>query len=167
VEKIDFDRIYKEYFKQVYAYVLGLCANPALAEELTQETFYKALKSIDRFKGEAKISTWLCQIAKNCYFTYCRKHKKESQWDYDKENDSPDLFIRLEDKETVLEIHKHLHNMEEPYKEVFTLRIFGELSYLQIAEIFHKTESWARVTFYRSKKMIRAFMEEKNNGKDL
>lgn len=157
---MDFDRIYEDYFKTVYAYILGMCGNQSIAEEITQETFYKALKNIDRFRGESRISTWLCQIAKNSYFTYCKKERIEFFEDLEQIPDSKDFIIKLEDKETVFAIHKHLHGIEEPYKEVFTLRVFGELSFLQIANLFDKTESWARVTFYRSKKMIRMLMEE-------
>lgn len=167
MENMDFDRIYREHFKTVYAYILGLCASQSVAEEITQDTFYKALKNIEHFRGESRISTWLCQIAKNSYYTYCKKHRAESEEDWEQVPDDRDFFVRLEDKEMVFTIHKHLHHMEEPYKEVFSLRIFGELSFLQIAELFNKTESWARVTFYRSKKMIRALMEEKEDGKDL
>jgi len=167
VENMDFDRIYKEYFKTVYAYILGMCGSQSISEEITQETFYKALKNIDRFRGESRISTWLCQIAKNSYFTYCKKERFEPFEDLEQVPDSKDFVIKLEDKEMVFAIHKHLHGMEEPYKEVFTLRVFGELSFLQIANLFDKTESWARVTFYRSKKMIRTLLEEPKDGKDL
>lgn len=167
MEHMDFDRVYEDYFKTVYAYILGMCGSQSIAEEITQETFYKALKNIDRFRGESRISTWLCQIAKNSYFTYCKKQKAEPLDEWEQVPDSKDFIIRLEDKEMVFTLHKHLHNLEEPYKEVFTLRVFGELSFLQIAKLFNKTESWARVTFYRGKKRMIALMEESADGKDL
>ena len=145
----DFGEIYNLYMKDVYKYILAISRNPDIAEEITQETFFKALKSIDKFKGECKISVWLCQIAKNTYYSYCAKEKRRS------EHIEEDIAFSVEDdvikREAVFELHKRLHNLPEPYKEVFSLRIFGELSFAQIAELFDKTESWARVTYYRAK----------------
>ncbi len=154
----DFEEIYLMYFDDVYRFVFSLCRNENLAEEITQETFYKALKSIDKFDGKCKLYVWLCQIAKNIYFTYAKKSKKLS---YD-ENFSISINPESEflQKETVWEIHKALHNLNEPYKEVFTLRVFGELSFLKIGELFGKTDSWARVIFYRAKEQIRRDMNE-------
>ncbi len=145
----DFGEIYNLYMKDVYKYVLAISRNPDVAEEITQETFFKALKGIDKFKGECKISVWLCQIAKNTYYSYCAKEKRRS------EHIQEDIAFSIEDdavkKEAVFELHKRLHGLSEPYKEVFSLRVFGELSFTQIAELFGKTESWARVTYYRAK----------------
>ncbi len=144
----DFGEIYNLYMKDVYKYVLAISRNPDVAEEITQETFFKALKGIDKFKGECKISVWLCQIAKNTYYSYCAKEKRRSEH-------IEDITFSIEDdmmnKEAVFGLHKKLHGLPEPYKEVFSLRIFGELSFAQIAELFGKTESWARVTYYRAK----------------
>jgi RNA polymerase sigma factor, sigma-70 family len=147
----EFGKIYSEYFDDVYKYVYSLCHNSSVAEEVTQDSFFKALKSIDSYKGECKLRVWLCQIAKNTYFTFCSKQKRlvtcnsiEQEQTCDFEND----FINQEES---FEIHKALHSLEEPYKEVFSLRIFGELSFLKIGEIFGKTEGWARVTYYRAK----------------
>lgn len=148
----DFEQIYSDYFMDVYKYAFSLCRNDKIAEDITQETFLKALKSIDGFKGNCKLQVWLCQIAKNTYFSLYGKGKK------DKKNQESDWKIeagsfesRLINKESAFEIHKALHKMDEPYKEVFSLRMFGELSFAQIAELFSKTESWARVTFHRAK----------------
>lgn len=147
------DQIYIQYFSDVYKYLLVLSKNETLSEELTQETFFKALKSIKKFKGECSIYSWLCQIAKNTYLSYVKKEKRlESYDDFEHiiyENDV--LDEKLEQKETAVEIHKALHNLEEPYKEVFYLKTFGELPYCQIAQLFNKTESWARVTYHRAK----------------
>lgn len=151
----DFDKIYTEYFSEVYKFVLTLCQNPALAEEVTQEAFFKALKNIDSFKGDCKLSTWLCRIAKNTFYSYARKNN--SQVDYPLEIIISDENIeeQFSDKETAYSIHKVLHNLNEPYKEVFWLRTFGELSFAQIGSLFDKTESWSRVTYYRAKVMIK------------
>jgi len=147
---IDFEVLYSQYFADVFKYALSLCRNETLAEEITQETFFKALKSIDKFKGECKIRVWLCQIAKNTYFSICQRNKHITDEGYE-ENEDECIEEKLINNETVWEIHKILHFLDEPYKEVFTLRVFGELPFLQIAELFGKKESWARVTFYRSK----------------
>jgi len=147
----DFDDIYHMYFDDVYKYVLTLSRNDTIAEEITQETFFKALKNIKNFNGNCKIYVWLCQIAKNTYFTFYQKDKKNSKRgviDFEEEYNFELKFI---DKEEAFSIHKVLHSMEEPYKEVFTLRTFGELSFRKIGELFDKTEVWARVTYHRSK----------------
>ncbi len=148
----DFNEIYSQYFKDVHKYVLSLSKNEAVAEEITQETFFKALKSIDKFNGTCKVYVWLCQIAKNTYFSYREKMKKYSyDSDIEERVDDVNLDNRLFIAESAFEIHKALHNLDEPYKEVFTLRLFGELQFAQIAELFNKTESWARVTYHRAK----------------
>lgn len=148
----DFNEIYSQYFKDVHKYVLSLSKNEAVAEEITQETFFKALKNIDKFNGTCKVYVWLCQIAKNTYFSYREKMKKYSyDSDIEERVDDVNLDNRLFIAESAFEIHKALHNLDEPYKEVFTLRLFGELQFAQIAELFNKTESWARVTYHRAK----------------
>jgi RNA polymerase sigma-70 factor (ECF subfamily) len=148
----EFEVLYSEYFKDVYRYVLCLSKNESIAEDITQETFFKALKNIGSFKGNCKMSVWLCQIAKNSYFSYLKK----DQNNFERVEDIVDVLgIDFEqilvDDESAFEIHKLLHNLEEPYKEVFTLRFFGDLSFLKIAELFGKTESWARVTYHRAR----------------
>lgn len=146
----DFNEIYLEYFKDVYKYILSLSKNEAIAEEITQETFYKALRSIDNFDGRCKMCVWLCQIAKNTYFSYYEKQKRDATNTLEEAFSDP-IELKLINQESAFEIHKALHNLSEPYKEVFTLRLFGELSFAQIAELFSKTESWARVTYHRAK----------------
>lgn len=148
----DFEEVYSEYFTDVYRYVLSLCKNESIADDITQETFFKALKNIDGFKGNCKMVVWLCQIAKNSYFSYLKKEQNN----FERLKDNVNVFdIDFEqilfDDESAFEIHKLLHNLEEPYKEVFTLRFFGDLSFLKIAELFGKTESWARVTYHRAR----------------
>nr|WP_308743557.1 sigma-70 family RNA polymerase sigma factor [uncultured Anaerocolumna sp.] len=148
----ELEEIYSKYFEDVYRYVLCLCRNESIAEDITQETFFKALKNIDSFKGDCKMSVWLCQIAKNSYFSYLKKEQNN----FKRVEDIVDVFDAgfeqiLVDDESAFEIHKLLHNLEEPYKEVFTLRFFGDLPFLKIAELFGKTESWARVTYHRAR----------------
>ncbi len=147
-----FDEIYSQHFSDVYKYSFSLCRNKSMAEEITQETFFKALKSIDGFRGNCKLRVWLCQIAKNTYFSHCQKEKKgrEEQL-YIEQISVEDFEDNLINHENAFEIHKALHKLDEPYKEVFTLRVLGELPFCQIAEILGKTESWARVTYHRAK----------------
>ena len=141
--------------RSVYKFVLSLCQNPALAEEITQEAFFKALKNIDRFNGNCKLSTWLCRIARNTFYSYAKKHNKQVDSPIDIIMSDENLEEQFADKEVAYAIHKVLHKLNEPYKEVFWLRTFGELSFAQIGALFSKTESWARVTYYRAKIMIK------------
>ena len=151
----DFSDIYTEHFVDVYKYVLSLCQDEVIAEEVTQDTFFKAMRNINKFKGTCKLYVWLCQIAKNTYFTLYQKQKRtKSNVDLDLPDITTDIESAYFDKDAARQLHILLHNMNEPYKEVFTLRVFGELSFLQIGELFGKTDSWARLIFYRAKKQL-------------
>lgn len=152
----DFQEVYDLYFREVYRYALSLCRNESIAEEITQETFYKALAKLDSFDGRCKISVWLCQIAKNTYISICRKDKSlNPDADITLSQSSENFEEIFFDKEAVFAIHKVLHTLDEPYKEVFSLRTFGELSFKQIAELFGKSETWARVTYHRARLQIK------------
>ena len=156
----EFERIYREHFERVYRFLLGLCRSAPLAEELAQETFFRALRSLGKFDGRCRLDVWLCQIAKNAYFSHMRKQKdrKHTLPDVDGGERVEDAIL---DKDQAMNIHAHLHELDEPYKEVFMLRVFGELEYAQIAKLFSKTESWARVTYHRAKmKLIEAMKED-------
>lgn len=158
-----FEEIYEKYFSDVYRFILRMSNSHFIAEEITQETFFKALKSIDKFHGNEKVKVWLCQIAKNTYYSYCKYLRNNSE---EAENLGIDNHIEksLIDKDKAIKIHKILHSLEEPYKEVFTLRMFGELSFSQIGEILNKTDSWSRVVFYRAKtKLQDKMIGEENN----
>lgn len=154
-----FEEIYERYFKDVYRYALSLTREESLAEEITQETFFKALKSISRFDGKCRLYVWLCQIAKNTYYSHIRKHKGLAELTAEQEEGGQSLEDGLLQKDTAFRIHQLLHRLEEPYKEVFSLRTFGELSYRQIGVLFGKTESWARVTYHRARLKIREELE--------
>ena len=151
----DFDEVYAEYFSEVYKFVLSLCRNPILAEEITQEAFFKALKNIDSFKGESSLNTWLCKIARNTFYSHAKKNSRQAGYALEIVISDEDIEERFADKETAYAIHRALHRLNDPYKEVFWLRTFGELSFGQIGTLFNKTESWARVTYYRAKIMIK------------
>ncbi len=150
------EELYKNYFHDVFLYIRSLSADEQLAEDITQETFFKAMKSVDSFRGDCDIRVWLCQIAKNLLFTHSKKSKRLTNEEIPET--VPDASAPIEDMiadtQQSMEIHKVLHTLTEPYKEVFTLRVFGELSFRQIGDIFGKTESWARVTFHRAKLKI-------------
>lgn len=154
----DFGEIYMQYFSDVYKYVLTLCRDEAIAEEVTQETFFKAMRSIDDFKGNCKLYVWLCQIAKNTYFTLSNKQHRITP-DLNSTKPSMDLEKQYMDKESARQLHLFLHHLKEPYKEVFTLRIFGELPFAQIGDLFDKSDSWARLIFYRAKKQLQEAMQ--------
>ncbi len=160
----DFNEIYALYFQDVYKFLLALCHDEELAEELTQDTFFKAMKNYESFRGDCKISTWLCQIAKHSFFLYDKRRKRNVNLDAVSDelaDDTNSIEILLGQKEQAFEIHKLLHHLPEPFKEVFSLRVLGELSFRDIAKLFDKTESWARVTFHRAKlKLIEQIKEE-------
>ncbi len=155
---LDFEKLYHAYFMEVYSYVMTLVKNAGLAEEITQEVFFKALKTKKPYEGKASEFTWLCAIAKNTAADAMRKASRMQELSEDIPFDGNVEHV-LEDAETTLKIHRILHAMEEPYKEVFQLRVFGELSFAQIGKIFGKTENWARVTYHRARLKIQERME--------
>ncbi len=159
-----FEDIYRRYFRDVYRFARGLTQDEALAEEITQETFFKALKAVDKFDGSKDIRAWLFTIARNAWYSYCRAHKRAiSAQELPQELPSGvRIEERIEDEESAFVIHQFLHGMAEPYKEVFTLRVFGELPYEKIGRLFGKSANWARVTFYRAKVQIMEHMEAMN-----
>lgn len=159
-----FEEIYRRYFRDVYRFARGLTQDEALAEEITQETFFKALKAVDKFDGSKDVRAWLFTIARNAWYSYCRAHKRViSAEDLPQElPDSVRIEDKVEDEETAFAIYQFLHGMAEPYKEVFTLRVFGELPYEKIGRLFGKSANWARVTFYRAKVQIMEHMEAIN-----
>lgn len=157
----EFEKIYNENVKKVYCYLLSLCRNEFLAQELTSETFCKAIMKINSFRGDCDISVWLCQIAKNLYYSHCRKEKKQDNSLIESEID---FVLTIDDKEQTKEIMTHLHSLDEPYKEVFMLHIFAEIELKEISKLFDKSESWARVTFYRAKEKIIQKLREGNKN---
>lgn len=151
----DFEKIYSEYYDAVFQYVLSLCKDEAWAEDVTQEAFFKALKTIDSFRGDCKLSVWLCQIAKNTFYTAAKRRQRQVDFPLETIQSDDDIDQQICDKDSAFQIHKLLHTLDEPYKEVFWMRTFGELSFRDIGNLFQKTESWARVTYHRAKMKIR------------
>lgn len=158
----DFDEIYKLYVTDVYRFLYCLSQSKDIAEELTSETFYKAVKNIDSYKGKCKMSVWLISIGKNLYYDYIKKKENQNISIEDKDYFAKsNIEENLEDKEKKMHIHKILHTIEEPFKEVFSLRIFSELSFKEIGELFDKSDGWARIIFYRAKeKIVRKLNDE-------
>jgi RNA polymerase sigma-70 factor (ECF subfamily) len=137
-----------------------------VADDLTQATFLQALRHIGRFEGKCELRVWLCQIAKRLFFEECRKRGRETTLPEDDSLriDETDLQDAMADHDEAFRLHMLLHDLEEPYKEVFSLRTFSELPFAQIAAIFGKTESWARVTYHRAKRKLQKRMEESSRG---
>lgn len=157
----EFDKVYSAYFSEVYHYALRLTGNESYAEEVTSDTFFKAMQSIDRFRGDCSVSTWLCGIAKNTWLTRLKKESREVPATEDIPDGGKNLEERLIDRSEAERIQTLLHTLREPYKEVFMWRVYGEKSFKEIAAIFGKTDNWACVTYHRAKAMIIGGLEEK------
>ena len=157
---MDFERIYETYYMQVYSYVMTLAKDSELSQEITQNAFFKAMSGKSAFRGQSSELTYLCAIAKNLYYDEIKRRKRFAPLSDDSGSEG-NLESGAIDADLSYRIHVILHNMEEPYKEVFELRVFGELSFKKIASIFGKTESWARVTYHRARLKIQERMDEK------
>jgi RNA polymerase sigma-70 factor (ECF subfamily) len=155
---LSMEETYKAHSQTVYRYLLSLTRNAELSEELTQETFYQAIKSAERYDGSCKVSTWLCAIAKNALIIYRRKHKLAQPLEETPGTaDSPEA-------ETLasvgrVELIKKLHLLDGEMREVMYLRLFGDLSFREIGDILSRTENWARVTYYRGKEKLKKELE--------
>ena len=160
------EEIYKEYSTSVYKYLFCLTQNKEISEDLTQETFAIAVKDIKRFRGECKLSVWLCQIAKHLWYKELKKKNKNINVSFEEINENALYDEMLEEnlcaKEEKLKLFKDMQKLDEKSREVMYLRMVGNLSYEEIGEILGKTSNWSRVTFYRAKQKIR---EENNNEK--
>ena len=150
----DFERLFQENNPFIFRFLMKLCGDVSLAEELTQETFYRAYMNLSALRSEEKASAWLCQIAKNTYFAWFNQQKRTQTLSEPPIDSTPDIAELFEEKELADRAFSCLHALDEPYKEVFMLSVFGGVSLKDISTIFGKSESWARVTFYRAKQKI-------------
>lgn len=157
-----FEKLYNTYYIKVYSYLLSLCKNTFLAEELCEQTFFKCFTAKSELKNKSDAYVFLCTVAKNLYFDRLRENKRSGEMPKEIESDT-NIEKSVIDKDTAFRIHIALHDLKEPYKEVFELRVFGELSFAEIGTVFGKTESFARVTFHRAKLMIKERMEKDEN----
>ncbi len=152
---LDLDAVYREEGALVYKYLCTLCHDEQLAEELTQETFYQALRSCDRFDNSCKVSTWLCQIAKHLWYRELERRKRTAApLAEDLPAPDPTAEDRMQSRETLVELFRRAHALAGDGREVFLLRLTGELSFREIGEIFGRSENWARVTYYRAKQKV-------------
>ncbi len=157
------EEIYQEYAKTVYRFLLSRTHNEDLSEELTQETFYQAIRTVNRYDETCKVSTWLLGIAKNVLLTYRRKHPATE------DIEDQDIPVESAEDEALrsmvrVELLRKLHGLEEPKREVVYLRVYGGLSFREIGDIFGKTENWARVTFYRAKEQLRKELSDEQDS---
>ena len=154
--------IYKQYSKTVYKYIFCLSnGNSDLAEEITSETFLIAVERINEFKGNCKISVWLCQIAKFLWYKEIKQKNKIKFEQFDNLEDGKQMEDMIIQKEEKLKLFKEIQNLDEKTKDVMYLRLMGNLNFIEIGEVMGRTPNWARVTFYRGKQKIK---EENKNG---
>ena len=152
---LDFEMVFRDNNQFVFRFLMKLCGDVSLAEELTQETFFRAYMNISALRNEEKVAVWLCQIAKNTYFAWFNEQKRKQPISQPISTDStPDIAELFEEKELAGRAFSVLNALEEPYKEIFMLSVFGGLSLKDISTMFGKSESWARVTYYRAKQKI-------------
>ena len=160
--ELEFEEIYRLYANDLYKFILRLCKNETLAMDIMQDTMLKAITTIDKFNGSCSIKTYLCTIVKNNYFNYLKRAENRGipLDDTVQTADGTSFEESLDDKDSALQIHKALHRLDEPYREIFSLRVFAELKFSDIAAVFGQSENWARVMFYRAKKKLLEMLKE-------
>lgn len=153
-----FQEIYETYSRPVYRFLLSLTRNETMAEDLLQEVFYKALLHIDRFEGRCSLYTWLCQIGKNAWLKECRKHKYDGVCPIEEvagmAADQPTPEEQTIQREECMRVRQAVLRLSDPYKDVFILHTYAEVKLKEIAEMYGKSEAWARVTYYRAKQQL-------------
>ena len=166
---MDFEELYRTYFSDVYQYIRKLSGSEHMAEEITEETFYKALRKIESFRGDCDIRVWLCQIAKNSYYSHLRKSGQHISIEDAALQDTADpegaVDERLSTHDEADQIRVLLHTLSDPYKEVFMWRVFAELSFKEIGRLYGKSDNWACVTYHRARNMLRERLEENKHEK--
>ena len=162
MDKKTAEKLYEAFYMKVFSYVMTLAKDRLDAEEITQETFFRAISTDKSFRGDSDSYTWLCAIAKNIFIDSKRRYaNQEDEVPEELADENKGIEEKLSDRETSLRIHTILHQLEEPYKEVFLLRVYGEMPFENIGKLFGKTGNWACVTFHRAKAKIKAELEEK------
>lgn len=159
----DFDEIYRLYAKEVYRYILSLCRDTALANDILQNTMLKAFSNIGSFSGRCSVKTWLCSIARNEYFNHLKKSdNKNVSLDENMDSKSENPEERAISNLSAVDILKLVHSLEEPFREIFMLRFYGELNFSEIGEVFGKSENWARVNFFRAREKLARMLEKED-----
>ncbi len=164
---LSFEQIYSDYITQVYRYALSLSGSEATAEDITAETFLRAMRALPSFRGECEIRVWLCHIAKNIYFDEARRSARftDAPLDaLDRLADEQDFTAAVADRDMARRIHRALHRLDEPWREVFSLRVFAELPFADIGELFGHNAHWACVTYHRAAEKLRQEMEDTPHG---
>ena len=155
-----FEKKYVACYMKVFSYVMTLAGDRSLAEELTQEAFFRACAKQDSFRGGSDEATWVCAIARNLFMDEKRRSARHTAVPEDLPDPSKGIETLIADRDSSFRIHVALHAMEEPFREVFELRVFGELSFREVGEIFGRTENWARVTYHRARLKLQERMEK-------
>lgn len=159
----DFNEIYRLYAQKVYRYILSLCRDKTLADDILQNTMLKAFDNIGSFTGRCSVQTWLCSIARNEYYNHLKKaDNKNASLDENTEGGSDNPEERAISNLTAMDILKLVHTLEEPFREIFTLRFYGELKFSEIGEVFGKSENWARVNYFRAREKLARMLEEED-----
>lgn len=156
--KSNFEQLYNTYYMQVYSFVMTLAKNQHISEEITQKTFFKVMTSNSQYREDSSELTWLCAIAKNLFVDEMRANSRGTTLNTDAPSNIS-IEQATANKDSAFQIHQIVHDLEEPYKEIFQLRIFGELSFLNIGQLFGKSENWARVTYHRARLKIQERMK--------
>lgn len=158
---MDMDAVYREHAQMVYLYLMSLCNDTHLAQDLTEDTFLKAMRTIDTWRGDCALASWLCAIARNEYLSDRRRHKRRAAQTGelpDHAQDAPETLLLREER--YLTLMRRVHALGEDAREVFYLRAMGDMTFAQIGSVMGRTENWARVTYYRAKERIRREMDE-------
>ena len=154
------EKLYEAYYMRVFSYAMTMAGDRHLAEEITQETFFRAFTKLNSFRGESDEVTWLCAIAKNLFTDEKRRQSRAGTMPEEAVSREKGAEQAAVERDASFRVHLALHGLEEPYREVFELRVFGELSFQQIGRIFARTENWARVTFHRARAKLKERMEQ-------
>ena len=158
-----FEDLYKTQGKPVYRFLLTLTGDAHLAEELLQETFYQAFLHIDRFEGRSSLYTWLCQIGKNAWLKECRRRSRWSDTPYEDltlADPSPPPEEAIAAREQARRLRQAVLELEDPLREVFILHVYGGLKLKEIAALHQKSERWARVTYFRARKILQEVLTD-------
>ena len=157
------ERLYNTYYMRVFSYVMTLSGDRHASEEITQEAFFRAFSRSASFRNESDEMTWLCAIAKNCFVDETRRRNKTAPIPEELPASGKSIEQMVTDRDSSFRIHMALHALDEPYREAFELRVFGELSFREIGTIFGKTENWARVTYHRARLKLQERMNADEN----
>ena len=159
---MDFEEIYRRYFGDVYRYLLRLSGSETAAEDITSETFLRAMQALPRFRGDCDVRVWLCRIARNTYFSTRRDPDNQPMEEPGEERagSAPSPEEETLRREEGRRLRQLLHGLEEPYREVFLWRHYGDLSFREIGQLFGKSENWACVTYHRARGKLRKEWEE-------